>query len=456
MNRYIEIDNILKYLAKIVYQNNMNITRDTVYSLLMTYGLTKEEVKDSNIREYFDSFINHFKHKNNIDVYVDERQKRFLQFHKVEKEIGSKCYKLYLSFPKEKIKENVNDIFSFIEKNKMETASKVADKLRSDSVVIRLFKEEDVNKVLNYINNNRKLVKEAKKTNPFSLREGVVALAYDDYLSYNLCVSYYVSNYINKLKDNLRLNKASIEDFKEYLTKEYYKTFITKEKQEKLLNSASFKEDKVSFYKEEECLKNWQEVTLLITNQINENFKKEEFFQLMKIFKEKDNNLIDSIIKEYLKIAEKKYNRDKMTYYIKSFIETNDYLYITREKGMRDNFIKNQINGEDIKRVLNEVNDYYQVWFNAINRTYLKYGEYQAKAAIYNGLLGDYSNITNGGEKRYREKLIEHVTKEQFKEYCKAFINQTIMYPTKDITKDTLQGFIEYNNNKENNRNKQR
>ena len=81
INNPVEINEFLKYYAKIYKQNpELPILRDTIYHGLMTYGLKEEEKQDNSIKYMFNKWIEHYKNTNLI-VYESELQKRFLQFH---------------------------------------------------------------------------------------------------------------------------------------------------------------------------------------------------------------------------------------------------------------------------------------------------------------------------------------------------------------------------------------
>ena len=54
MNNPVEINEFLKYYAKIYKQNpELPILRDTIYHGLMTYGLKEEEKQDNSIKYMF-------------------------------------------------------------------------------------------------------------------------------------------------------------------------------------------------------------------------------------------------------------------------------------------------------------------------------------------------------------------------------------------------------------------
>ena len=190
----------------------MEINRDTIYSHLALYGLTEEDVKNREIDYNFQSWINNFQNDPNLAVYYTERQPGFLQFQN-KKSLGDKHVKLYLSYPADKINYCVNKIFKYVADQDMPTCSKVSKKLRSDSVVLRMANFDDAAKVINYINSDYELTSCAKETNPFSIKHGVVGVAYDDMLSYNTTLSFVMEEYFNYCRRNNVLTNAHNEWF---------------------------------------------------------------------------------------------------------------------------------------------------------------------------------------------------------------------------------------------------
>ena len=163
MDRFGAIESFLRYFSSLYQANpNLVITEDTFYSALAEYGLTEEEIKEKrlhkinpNIKDnFFSGWIDNFKDNPDLNVYYTERQGRFLQFQTDDGSMTADCYKLYLSFPEDKMYSCVNAIFQFIAHNKIKTFSKVADCLRSDSVVLRIVSKEDTKKVIDFVNNN--------------------------------------------------------------------------------------------------------------------------------------------------------------------------------------------------------------------------------------------------------------------------------------------------------------
>ena len=213
MNNPVEIDEFLKYYAKIYKQNpGLPILRDTIYHGLMTYGLNEEEKQNKSIKYMFANWMEHYKNTNLI-VYESELQKRFLQFHSSNGRNYEDYVKIYVTFAKEDMESCVMHIFDFINQNKFETYSKVSDVIRSDAIVLRMANINDAKKVINFINTNSYLSSKARKTNPFLIKNGVVGLASDRNLSYNSTIAFLITKYYKSVSnyDNVNYENLALE-----------------------------------------------------------------------------------------------------------------------------------------------------------------------------------------------------------------------------------------------------
>ena len=233
MDRFAAIETFLRYFASLYQMNpSLEITYDTFYDELSNYGLTDEEINNKRIHginanikgNYFDNWIDNFKDDPNLDVYYTLDQSRFLQFQNFESN-NAECYKLYLSFPEDKMYTCVNAIFQFIANNNIKTFSKVADCLRSDSVVLRIVSKEDTKKVIDFINNNTDISSACKPVNPFLMTSGCVGMAYDRWLSYNSILSFMLSNYFTQKRNAGTLADVSLNNFIDYLKQVYQVVF---------------------------------------------------------------------------------------------------------------------------------------------------------------------------------------------------------------------------------------
>lgn len=279
MNRINEIDEFLRNISSYLKQNpNFELKESHVYEMLKRYDLTSEEYKKS-FKDYFPYWEEYFKNKKNIIAFIHGSQKRFLQFWNINKD-DSEYIKLYVNVNPDSMLKTVNEIFTFTAKKNIKQVSKVSDKARNDSIVLRI-KEENAKKVIDFINNNRYIKKNAKKTNPFILREGIVGLAYDDNLSYNSTISYIISEYFKSKKMNNDLESTSSIDFYRYVY-DYSRNLSNNEEFIKnFKNSEYFKLNYNRLFEygmaKEDVLNNARRVIDLISFSLNDNKKYNDF-----------------------------------------------------------------------------------------------------------------------------------------------------------------------------------
>lgn len=466
MNNTYQMDKFIKFYASLYYQNpDVIISPDTIYDALTKYGLSPNEINNSNIRSIFSSLEEKFRGNSNIKVYIDNRQSKFLQFRNWNRKDG-KCVKMYVSYPKEYIEEAATKIFSYISQNNMETASKIAERLRSDSIVIRLSSLEDANKVRNFINNDKELVSLAKPTNPFSLKDGVVGIGYDDKISYNEQVGYILSNYFNDLRKGNNLAKASLIDFANYVKNYYQDTFVNCSKLEALVDNPIFKRHRSRFYSIGQEINNHEQITRLIVDvvngKVNINMFNDYYNECCNESKNNSmiayyNNIYESkvnskkpifdkqkLLNEYIIYAINKYGINNAYKYLEEYINGNSRA-ITRDNGFRILFNEHlspselsNIVGPDVKlyinnlihinEVSNEVSnekmtetEKYNLFYEACKLTIFKYGYYHLCGAIKNAMQGNYKFFTNGG-KNIRQLLKNNIEPSSIISYCRLYL----------------------------------
>ena len=376
MNRIASIDYFLKFYQQAYMQNpNLQISQKILYAQLMNYGL-KDEEYNLDIRTYFNDWINRFSNKTNLNVFHSEMQPRFLQFQNKKNITDYKSFKLYVSYPKECIYECANKIFDYIEQNDLSTMSKISDIVRSDSIVLRMVSEDEVRKLMNFINNDKQLVENAKNVNPFLVKDGVVGIAYDGMLSYNTVLSDLLSNYFLKHRENNTLQNVSVDDFRTFVSNQYYNNFK---------DATGIQNFKI----ESSCLKrcgdrahailNYEQVYKLILLSLNNKVNSNDIIDTINQYKNKlndqimvqhyssiinagnyniaNNNLqhVKEIVDSYILYAEQKYGYSNIHIYLESYLGGNQFS-ITRDNDYRNLFIQNisteqlrQLFGDDIK-----------------------------------------------------------------------------------------------------------
>lgn len=377
MNRSAQMDGFLQYWAKIYEQNpNYAISTDDLYTSLMNYGLTEQEYLNSSIGSNFSRWISHFENNPNLMVYHDLRQSAFLQFRS-KGDLGTQHVKLYLSYPPDKMEYCVNKIFDFIAKNKMINGSKVADRVRSDSIVLRMTNYDDAIKVMDFINRDPELVMYAKPTNPFMMRNGKVAVSYDDNISYNSTLAMMMGEYFNYCRRNHTLENVNLRDFRNYVNAYYQNTF----KDPNLLRNFRYHSKVVGMIKRFDsvgaCLNNYAQVLKLMVMQLDDGMNMERYrsfyleakdYSRNQQWTEYYNNLLNGVpqkskesleqtadmaeialINSYIQFAKRKYQKtSSVIAYLKKYIEEENINAITRDGNFREKFQ----NGMTPKRAL--------------------------------------------------------------------------------------------------------
>ena len=469
-SRIEEIDNFLKCFAEIVRDNpKYNFDPDFWYAQLSGYGYTNEE-SSTYIRDQWDELIEHFKvdpnkpDNYNLNVYNDARQTRFLQIRNARLDSkSSDFYKMYISFDKEHIIPATKLIFDFVRNNGMRSASKLSERLRSDSIVLRIENEDDVVKLLNFINNNDYLVRNARVANPFIFRMGKVGLAYDANLSYNETVSEVLYNYFYIKRLTNSLDSVSYEDFASYAKSYGTAMYSSGEAIEYISNLQSFKNcEQGRGMSKADVHDNYKKILDLIGKSVQKDFTINDFFELINKYKNKrfeDNirsigtpterldqndineaitlrtdNVEQKLLDEYINYALSKYRSiDVIADALRVYSTGTKITSITRDKNFRERFrntiwpthihtlTSNDINAYVLKIHNNKIDKI----FEGLVETYRKYGLEQLNFAIQRGIEGNYSYITNGAN-NYRSFIKENVTIEEFQDAL-VIINNT--YP---------------------------
>ena len=423
MNRATEMDNFLKYYATIYDQNpKLEITSDTFYSAFMNYDIADEI--GGNIKYLFNQWIDRFKNSNYLNVFYTTAQKRFLQFQSYKKD-SLKTYKLYLSFPKDKIFEVVNIIYDFIDCNKMITASKVADLIRSDAVVLRMANKNDTEKLISFINSNQFLNENSLSTNPFIMRTGIIGYAYDDMLSFNNVLCNILSYYFNTMRSKKMLNSVSLESFIQYVRSFYQKINYDNALLNDFISQQNIDYSRFNNYAD--VIKNYKEVIYLIYKSILRDIPLDEYYQLVESYKNNTfnaqpqyiSNIQQEILDEYITYTVKKYGLTGTIKHIEYYLEGH-LNSITRDNNFRYKFnkylsplvVSKIIDGNIIKYINDKIslnfqsnNLKYNLFIKICTATFYKYGYTHLYNALRHALEGNYRGFTNNGDELLREKM---------------------------------------------------
>lgn len=225
-SRKSEMDDFLRKLYKM--SSNTIINNSTIYNMLCYNNLKpKDRMKNednANLLKgkyngnFFDYWINNFKNKKNIDVFVSPDWSYFCQFTNNLSASTSEFIKLYIPIDYDHLYDGANILFNFMERNNFTHLSKISKYTRVDNIIIRLKKSdtETAQKIIDFINNNPYLKSGLNKPNPFIPTINGIGFMQEHGNSYNSDLSYYIAGYINKCRRN-GIRDVNAEGFKEFL-----------------------------------------------------------------------------------------------------------------------------------------------------------------------------------------------------------------------------------------------
>ena len=100
----------------------------------------------------------------------------------------------------------------------------MADKIRSDGIVIRTDDRNDINCINDIISKSSYIKEGIQNTSPFTFTDGYLSICWDGLLSYNYVISEWIASYINEMKQK-EDNNISFLSFYRYVENEYNKIF---------------------------------------------------------------------------------------------------------------------------------------------------------------------------------------------------------------------------------------
>lgn len=165
---------------------------------------------------YFNTFLLYnFGDYTITDYFSQKGENHFLRFYNPEIEADIKLrksepIKMYMSLGKEDAFYFLFSLMKFCENNRILHNSKLAQSIRNDDVVLRVYSLNDAEKIANYIKDGGF---ELNNPNPFCLTDGKIGYAMDSGKSYNKYVAETIEKYLSKLDEP---QKAGYEDFRKY------------------------------------------------------------------------------------------------------------------------------------------------------------------------------------------------------------------------------------------------
>ncbi len=220
---------IFRELIKIAKKEGIeHIDMHTIKEILQGYGVRNRQLNSQiDYTIYFPYIMDKIQKKNGIKtIYDSDNAKLRINSTNKEKDNHFKI-KLYLSISPKEMIPTIEALCNFISDNNIEQTTKIESRDRSDTIKIKLYKKDDARKLINFINTNEIIKSVCRKPNPFLSTEGIVGISIENRISYNSTLSYLMSKYVETKSSNQK-NEITTSDFKEFIDRFFYNTFISR------------------------------------------------------------------------------------------------------------------------------------------------------------------------------------------------------------------------------------
>ena len=330
-----KINNILNYFKSIVKENQeCTITEDMVYDYLIKYGVPANEL-ECETNSFFKEWKEECVKQGNIKI-LDIDSPLTCDLTDKDEEIA-KCFnpiKIYLPLKYDSINDNVKQLIAFFSKKKVPFEMKIANKIRTDGIIIRLSNIEDVNKLFNFIKYNDKIKDNLLKANPFCYQEENISLTNDGSISYIQVVASYISQYINSNKDNV--DEIKLHKFYNYII-DYYKDIFVNYSNYGLLQIPGKGKD----FDENDII-SYQNSTELLLKASEEGFNQKDFSEHIEEYnnikeirnRKKQYNLLNTLI-NYIGYQSQKMDTEEALNRLDLYLETGNEAYISNSGSTR-------------------------------------------------------------------------------------------------------------------------
>ena len=455
------IERINKYFNKIV-DDYIPLTVEHLLHEIKKCDIPKEE--SGQIEGIHEELGKYFKDKENINYFKYLSKEPFChlinlypdneRWEKLSRIIGNRKttpgkqtsqnkdpINLSISLDKKHLIKGAEIIFDFLSNENIEHMSSVANKVRTDDIIIKVFNQKDAEKVINFINTNSYINEGNLKPNPFQITSGIVGITQDNYNSYDVVVAAFIKHYLEDCKKRNKINTICAEEFYEFV-KNYE------------INSIEFIKDarKTSNIDYSNDYKYISEIQRLIVLSLESN-NLEKFYNHFRsvrgnpqeVIPAKERTVIETIMAAY-DATKHKYNKHQAEAGLLAFLQNGNAASITRIMHTGEDIRKKikEIGKDECKKAIleytqepdivnavakfEEIRKYESIineLENAYNATYDKYGEEQARSGIELFIVHNFSRKivrydSENKEVRERIKLLnQELIAKALKHYCK-------------------------------------
>lgn len=193
---------------------NQPISENFVYSNLIRFNIKNMQFPGADIKPFHDIWLKRYDSNPNLLV-ADRIQGSFLWF--LNGKIKGNEIKIYVPMDYLHIQEGANQLFDFIASTNIEHQSKIASIVRNDNVVLRVNSMEDAKKIVDFVSNNEYIKDGLISINPFLPNYNGIGMTMDNNYTYNGTISDIIANFITKLRNENRLNLATVENLNMFI-----------------------------------------------------------------------------------------------------------------------------------------------------------------------------------------------------------------------------------------------
>lgn len=219
-----QIKYFLDYIYDLQKENpKLKLSRNFVFSELERYGLQGNNIGEKrqfvNVEEYFRKWIQYYSGDPDIQVCLIDTKPEFCYF--VNGNIGRNnnrdFIKLYIPIDRDYLYDGAIRLFNYIASLGVEHESKIARKIRSDNVVVRLnAKDSEAAKmIVDFVTSDQYLKSRLNSVNPYLPTYKGIGFIRESGISYNGEIGEAISQYIDMVVSQNR--QPNIVEFREFL-----------------------------------------------------------------------------------------------------------------------------------------------------------------------------------------------------------------------------------------------
>lgn len=392
-----------------------NITKEFIYSLLMQFNIQNYQMPLQSTKGHWNNWENRYISNSNINVFRSDKMKHFLFFTKGK--LSGNEIKLYVPLDFQHLENGANQLFDFISSKDISHQSKISDVIRNDDIVIRVNNLKDAQDIINFISSNSYLQEGLMKVNPFLPTCNGVGLAMDNNYSYNSTICMVISEFVNYLKQQNKIQFLTVQNLNTYIRnninnikdldlKDIYsllaKTTSKNYKLQDFVNHANNKLVDEYNSKRERITDNkfYFEKAIIITNKVHPGNEKTAILEYLKgnpNYFTNQQSAREGLIK-YV------HPRDLISL-MRNELSKNNIKIPNSDSELVNNYLNLLLNRKNLNN--DNVIDKFNVIKTAYINTFNKYGFRQARAALTNLLInGESKFFTNDFKDRDKIKLI--------------------------------------------------